>query len=83
MPKISKVNAGVSGRRNFHFKDSDISAQRARLLKLQTLDERRTQLLSEVSTISGLMRVLKAEVAEDLAAFRRGGHFHLGFGHLD
>jgi len=41
------------------------------LLKLEALDGRRIRLLSEVSTISEQIRVLKREVAEDLADFRR------------
>jgi hypothetical protein len=40
-------------------------------LKLEALDGRRIGLLSEVSTISEQIRVLKREVAEDLADFRR------------
>lgn len=75
MLKMSKTNMGVKGRRDHHSESSDLSAQRARLLKLQTLDDRRSQLRLEVSSLSEQMRVLKAEVAEDLAAFRSGSHF--------
>jgi hypothetical protein len=69
MLKASKV--GAVGRRNVYSKGSDLSDKRARLLKLQALDYRRTKLLSEVSTISEQMSVLKTKIAEDLASFRR------------
>jgi len=71
MLKASKASAGTVGRRNVHFKGSDRSDKRARLLKLQALDSRRTKLLSEVSTISEQMSALKTKIAEDLAFFRR------------
>jgi hypothetical protein len=71
MLKASKTSAGTVGRRNVYFKGSDLSDKRASLLKLQALDSRRTKLLSEVSTISEQMSVLKTKIAEDLAAFRR------------
>jgi hypothetical protein len=71
MLKASKAGAGTVGRRNVYSKGSDLSDKRARLLKLQALDSRRTKLLSEVSTISEQMSVLKTKIAEDLAAFRR------------
>ena len=70
MLKASKVGAGTVGRRNVYSKGSDLSDKRARLLKLQALDYRRTKLLSEVSTISEQMSVLKTKIAEDLASFR-------------
>ena len=41
------------------------------MLELQTLDERRTKLLAEASTIGEQMSLLKAKIAEDLAVFRR------------
>lgn len=71
MLKASKASAGPVGRRNVYLKGSDLSDKRARLLKLQALDSRRTKLLSEVSTISEQMSVLKTKIAEDLAFFRR------------
>ena len=71
MLKASKASAGTVGRRSTYLKGSDLSDKRARLLKLQTLDSRRTKLLSEVSTISEQMSVLKLHIAEDLASFRR------------
>jgi hypothetical protein len=71
MLKASTVGAGTVGRRNVYSKGSDLSDKRARLLKLQVLDCRRTKLLSEVSTISEQMSVLKTKIAEDLAFFRR------------
>jgi hypothetical protein len=40
-------------------------------LALQALNDRRTKLLCEVSTISEQMSVLKTKIAEDLAVFRR------------
>jgi hypothetical protein len=40
-------------------------------LKVEALDGRRIRLLSEVNTISEQIRVLRREIAEDLAAFRR------------
>ena len=71
MLKASKTSAGRVGRRNVYLKGSDLSDKRARLLKLQALDSRRTKLLSEVSTISEQMSVFKTKIAEDLAFFRR------------
>ena len=67
MLKASTVGAGTVGRRNVYSRGSDLADKRARLLKLQALDCRRTKLLFEVSTIS----VLKTKIAEDLASFRR------------
>ena len=71
MLKASKTGTGAVGRQNLYSKGSDLSNKRARLLKLGALDGRRNRLLSEVSAISEQIRVLKREVAEDLAAFRR------------
>jgi hypothetical protein len=71
MLKVSKTATATVWRQNLYAKDSELSNKRARLLKLGALDGRRTRLLSEVSTISEQIRVLKREVAEDLAAFRR------------
>jgi hypothetical protein len=71
MLKTSKASAGPVGRRNVYLKGSDLSDKRARLLKMKALDSRRTKLLSEVSTISEQMSVLKTKIAEDLAFFRR------------
>jgi hypothetical protein len=71
MLKASKAGPSTVGGRNVYFKGSDLFDKRARLLKLQALDSRRTKLLSEVSTISEQMSVLKIKIAEDLAAFRR------------
>jgi hypothetical protein len=71
MLKVPKTGTSAVGRQNLYSKGSDLSHKRARLLKLGALDGRRTKLLSEVSTISEQIRVLKREVAEDLAAFRR------------
>jgi hypothetical protein len=71
MLNASKTVTGAIGRQNLYSKGSDLSNKRARLLKLEALDGRRIRLLSEVSTISEQIRVLKREVAEDLAAFRR------------
>jgi hypothetical protein len=69
MLKASKT--GMVARRNFCSKDSDLYDKRTRLLELQALNDRRTKLLCEVSTISERMSVLKAKIAEDLAVFRR------------
>jgi hypothetical protein len=71
MLKVSKTRTGAVGRQTLYSKGSDLSNKRARLLKLGALDGRRSRLLSEVSAISEQIRVLKREVAEDLAAFRR------------
>jgi hypothetical protein len=71
MLKASKTGTGTVGRQNLYSKGSDLANKRARLLKLGALDGRRTRLLSEVSTISEQISVLKREVAEDLAEFRR------------
>ena len=71
MLKASKASVGTVGHRNVYLKSSDLSDKRARLLKLQALDSRRTKLLSEVTTISDQMSVLKTKIAEDLAFFRR------------
>jgi hypothetical protein len=71
MLKASKAGTGTVGGRNVYSKGSDLSDKRARLLKMQTLKERRTRLLAEVSTISEQMIVLKTKIAEDLAVFRR------------
>ena len=71
MLKASKASVGTVGRRTVYLKGSDLSDKRARLLKLQALDSRRTKLLSEVSTVSEQMNVLKTKIAEDLAFFRR------------
>jgi hypothetical protein len=71
MLKASKTVKCTIGRQNLYSKGSDLSNKRARLLKLEALDGRRIRLLSKVSTISEQIRVLKREVAEDLAAFRR------------
>ena len=71
MLKVPKTGKGAVGPQTLYFKGSDLSNKRTRLLKLGALDSRRTRLLSEVSAISEQIRVLKREVAEDLAAFRR------------
>jgi hypothetical protein len=71
MLKASKASAGTVGRRTVYLKGSDLFDKRARLLKLQALDSRRIKLLSEVSTITEQMSVLKTKIAEDLAFFRR------------
>jgi hypothetical protein len=71
MLNASKTVTGAIRRENLYSKGSDLSNKRARLLKLEALDGRRIRLLSEVSTISEQIRVLKREVAEDLADFRR------------
>jgi hypothetical protein len=71
MLNASKTVTGAIRRQNLYSKGSDLSNKRARLLKLEALDGRRIRLLSEVSTISEQIRVLKREVAEDLADFRR------------
>ena len=71
MLKASKTGTGAVGRETLYSKGSDLFNKRARLLKLEALDGRRTRLLSEVSAISEQIRVLKREIAEDLAAFRR------------
>ena len=71
MLNASKTVTGAIRRQSLYFKGSDLSNKRARLLKLEALDGRRIRLLSEVSTISEQIRVLKREVAEDLADFRR------------
>jgi hypothetical protein len=71
MLKASKTATDAIGRQNLYSKGSDLSNKRAKLLKLEALDRRRIRLLSEVSTISEQIRVLRREVVEDLAAFRR------------
>jgi hypothetical protein len=64
------TGAGTVGRRNVYSKSSDLSDKRAGLLRLQALDCRRIKLLSEVSTMSEQMSVLKTKIA-DLASFRQ------------
>jgi hypothetical protein len=71
MMKASEAGMEIVGRRNIYSKGSDLSDKRARLLKLQALANQHTKLLSEVSTISEQMSVLKTKIAEDLAFFRR------------
>lgn len=71
MLKASKTGMGAIGRQNLDSRGSNLSNERARLLKLAALDGRCIRLLSEVNTISEQTRVLKRAVAEDLAAFRR------------
>ena len=71
MQKVSKIATGAVGRQNLYPKGSDLSNKRARLLKLEALDGCRIRLLSEVSTISEQISMLKRVIAEDLADFRR------------
>jgi hypothetical protein len=71
MLKTSKAVTRAVDRQNLYSKGSDLSNKRDRLLELHALDERRTKLLAEASTISAQMSVLKTRIAEDLAVFRR------------
>jgi hypothetical protein len=71
MLKASSAGMGKGGRRNHYSRGSDLSNQRARLLKMQALDERRTKLLSEIGTINEQIGTLKIKIAEDLAVFRQ------------
>jgi hypothetical protein len=71
MLKASSAGMGKGGRRNYYSRGSDLSNQRARLLKMQALDERRNKLLSEIGTINEQISTLKIKIAEDLAVFRQ------------
>jgi hypothetical protein len=71
MLKKSKAVTRAMGHQDLYSKGSDLANKRDRLLEMQALDERRTKLLAEASTISEQMSMLKTKIAEDLAAFRR------------
>jgi hypothetical protein len=71
MLKASRVGMGNGRRRNLYSRGSDLSNQRARLLKVQALDERRRKLLSEIGTINAQLSTLRMKIAEDLAVFRQ------------
>ena len=71
MLKASSAGMSKGGRRNLYSRGSDLSNQRARLLKVQALDERRSKLLSEIGTINQEISTLRIKIAEDLAVFRR------------
>jgi hypothetical protein len=71
MLKALSAGIGNSGRRNIYTRGSDLSNQRARLLKVQALDKRRSKLLSEISTINEQISTLRTKIAEDLAVFRQ------------
>ncbi len=71
MLKASSAGTSKGGRRNLYSRGSDLSNQRARLLKVQALDERRSKLLSEIGTINQEISTLRIKIAEDLAVFRR------------
>jgi hypothetical protein len=71
MLKASGVGMGQGGRRNLYSRGSDLSKQRARLLKVQALDKRRSKLLSEIGAINEQISTLRIKIAEDLASFRQ------------
>ena len=71
MLKASSAGMGKGGRRNLYSRGSDLSNQRARLLKVQVLDQRRTKLLSEIGTINEQLSTLRIKIADDLAVFRQ------------
>jgi hypothetical protein len=71
MLKASSAGMGKGRRGNPYPRGSDLSNQRARLLKVQALDERRSKLLSEIGTINEQISTLRMRIAEDLAVFRR------------
>jgi hypothetical protein len=71
MLKASGTGMSKGGRGNLYSRGSDLFNKRARLLKVQALDERRTKLLSEISTISEQISALRTKIAKDLAVFRQ------------
>jgi len=71
MLKASRAGMGQGGRRNLYSRGSDLSNKRARLLRVQALNERRSKLLSEIGTINEQISALRIKIAEDLAVFRQ------------
>jgi hypothetical protein len=71
MLKASSAGTRMGGLRNLYSRGSDLSNQRARLLKVQALDKQRSKLLLEIGTINEQISTLRAKIAEDLAVFRQ------------
>jgi hypothetical protein len=71
MLKASSAGMSKAAHRNLYSRGSDLSNQRARLLKVQALDKRRSKLLSEIDAINEQISTLRIKIAEDLAVFRQ------------